>query len=695
MTIKGVEGPFKKGSPPWVSFVFGLIVGLVLGYIFWSTGTKPSEPQEQISTNTNVVSPEDKKPSEEGAPEAVVATEEPTATVEETEQPAERPVLAVSGPMDHLANEIDLWPARLFFISVPGQSLDASSRTFLRTFKPGGVLLQEDNIKNANQLKELVKQIKDAVGLGTENADLPLIAVSYENPAFRKALVSDLATLRSLGESRDIEKGRQLGRTLASACKKVGIAVVLGPRFDVLKTEKTIVSLDDCFGSDHLVVATMALSVAQGMMEEGVIPIAITFPGYAAAERDPLEPVLVLSRDKTVIAQILFPYMQAVHWGIPGILVGHVATPVLDKDAPRRPASLSPVLIGGHLRERWGFDGVVVADDLFAEAVTASRSPERAAIEAISSGADALILTERDTIKIRTVSKAIEQSLQEGKIPRDNVLKSIRRLDKWQEWLKAPVGLTQPLPDLTAKGSESVTSEPEPSQVTSEAQKAGAEPEPPQSREHVVAGGENLTKIAAKYGVTVENLKQWNNLSDTKLMVGQKLKILGPNSSEASKPFEQTTGDKQAPQPSETQAVSSEVPPEEKPAVPAESSAIAPAEPNVPQSGTSESPAPGAAPVQDAGVPQPEPQPSAESASVTSEVPPANDKNNQVTEYEEYVVQPGDTIFGLSKRFNVKREDLLSLNNMTDQDKLFFGKKIKIPKSPAVSNESERDKGAE
>lgn len=693
MTIKGVEGPFKKGSPPWVSFVFGLIVGLVLGYIFWSTGTKPAAPQEQVPAGTEVVSSEVEKPQAEVSTETEVAPEEATSPVEETEQPAERPVMAVSGPMDHLANEIDLWPARLFFISVPGQSLDASTRTFLRSFKPGGVLLQEDNVKNANQLKELVKQIKDAVGLGTENADLPLIAVSYDNPALRKAIVPDVPTLKSLGESRDIEQGRQMGRTVASACKKVGIAMVLGPRFDVQYTEKTIVDPDQCFGSDHLVVATMALSVAQGMIEEGVIPVATAFPGYAAAERDPIEPVPILSRDKTAIAQILFPYMQAVHWGIPGILVCHVATPVLDKDAPRRPASLSPVLIGGYLRERWGFDGVVVVDDLFTEAVTASRSPERAAVEAVSSGADALILTERDTIKIRTVSKAIEQALQDKKIPRDNLLASIRRLDKWQEWLKAPAGLTQPLPGLNAKDSQAATLEPESPQTAPELPKTSSEPEPYRFREHVVAGGENLTKIAARYGVTVENLKQWNNLTDTKLMVGQKLKILDSNSSETSRATEQITGDKQATETSGSQEVSLETPTLEKPGVQTEPSTGTPEESSTPQTGTPESAPPSAVPPEDVGVTQPEPQPSAVSA--TSEATPPAEQTNQVIEYENYVVQPGDTIFGLAKRFNVKREDLLSLNNMTDQDKLFFGKKIKIPKSPQVSNESKPDKTTE
>lgn len=45
---------------------------------------------------------------------------------------------------------------------------------------------------------------------------------------------------------------------------------------------------------------------------------------------------------------------------------------------------------------------------------------------------------------------------------------------------------------------------------------------------HTVKSGENLSIIAKKYQCTVTNLKEWNNLKSTKLSIGQKLKVYPP-----------------------------------------------------------------------------------------------------------------------------------------------------------------------
>jgi len=43
---------------------------------------------------------------------------------------------------------------------------------------------------------------------------------------------------------------------------------------------------------------------------------------------------------------------------------------------------------------------------------------------------------------------------------------------------------------------------------------------------HKVKKGETLSGIAAKYGVSVSNLKKWNNIKGSKITIGQRLKII-------------------------------------------------------------------------------------------------------------------------------------------------------------------------
>lgn len=52
---------------------------------------------------------------------------------------------------------------------------------------------------------------------------------------------------------------------------------------------------------------------------------------------------------------------------------------------------------------------------------------------------------------------------------------------------------------------------------------------------YVIKSGDTLSRIAKQYGVTVSNLKSWNNLSSDMIYIGQKLNINGSSASSPSK----------------------------------------------------------------------------------------------------------------------------------------------------------------
>ncbi len=703
MAIKGVDGPFRRGNRnAYVSFVFGLVVGVALGYMFWGgrvvTETQkdlgtPTTTPEQIPSESQQLVTESEQVSEATKPESQAEESEES---EESESTAQRPTAAIAGPLDHLSEEIDLWPSRLMFVAVSGFELDSSAKAFLKTFKPGGVVLLADNLKSPQQVKQLVKQIKEAVGLGQERADLPLVGVFLDTLCSKEEFCQGILKPMQLGESNNPQQSKETGRQLGAICKELGLSVVFGPSFDIHNPSISQQKKESFFGNDHLKVALMALSYAQGIMEEGVVSVATTFPGYGSAQRTTVDPIPTLTNDKSSMAQALFPYMQAAHCGILGILVGHVAVPELDKDAPRRPASLSPVITKAYLRERWAYDGAIVADDLAAEAVLTSRSPERAATEAISAGADALVFLDRDFVRIRSVSKSVEQALTEGRLRKEDVLASIKRLDRWQSWLRSPLALSFDASDLTTG-----TSTESKGQIASQ-EVEEAKIEQVQQTVYVVSAGDNLTKIATKHGVTVEQLKKWNNLTDTRLFVGQKLRVAEPKPlADSTAPAMQTdneavselTADDQRSKTVENQS-SIETTSEKVAEKPTEN--VSPAE------GEAETSSPRQESEISESTSSGEPEESAsqkttqnqsetiESASgpTVGEGEPTNQPPEEI-EYETYMVQPGDTVYGLARRFQVKSEEILRANNMSETDKLLFGRPIKIPRKRDTSNVNE------
>jgi len=402
--------------------------------------------------------------------------------------------------LDSLERVGGVWPARHLFLTVKGTSLTSRERAFLDEMKPGGILLLGSNCKDEAQIVSLVTAIKEAVGFGTDIADLPLVAVGQEGGDQNILNLEDAPSAADLGAARDQAAARKVGRTTAEACRSRGIGVVFAPVLDVYEPGAGLDMASRSFSRSYLEVAAMGLAFADGAMAGGAIPVAKHYPGIGSIKKNPADSLPVLDKDLAGMV-IMYPFMAAAEREIPGIMVGHVAVPVVDEaDAPLRPASLSPVLVRRNIRVRWGFDGVIIADNLAVAAVTGSRSLGQSAVDALAAGCDAMVLVGSDTERIRTVCTAIEKAVLKGQLEREQLTESKRRLDAWQAWLRKPGRLKGALPRLPPEMS--VTLAPTP---------------PPLDTEPVtytIQPGDNLIRIAAKYNVDVDDLVAWNGLKN-------------------------------------------------------------------------------------------------------------------------------------------------------------------------------------
>jgi len=106
-----------------------------------------------------------------------------------------------------------------------------------------------------------------------------------------------------------------------------------------------------------------------------------------------------------------------------------------------------------------------------------------------------------------------------SKISRDNGV-SISNIKKWNKLSSDTIYIGQ---KLTLNGS--VSSESNTSSGSSNNSSSST------SSSYVVKSGDTLSKIASSFGVTVSNIKSWNNLSSDTIYVGQKLSLKGSSSS--------------------------------------------------------------------------------------------------------------------------------------------------------------------
>jgi beta-N-acetylhexosaminidase len=222
----------------------------------------------------------------------------------------------------------------------------------------------------------------------------------------------------------DTALARQAGRATAAEARAVGIHMTLGPLFDVNSNPANPIINVRSFGESPEQVARMGTAWMRGARDGGLLSVGKHFPGHGDTHVDSHVGLAQTGADSTRLRTVeMAPFATAVQAGIDGILVGHIA--VVGLEGPgAAPASLSPRIIGGELRGRLGFGGLVFTDALNMGGVTRSYSVSEAAIRALLAGADVLLQPPGHDVVIDRIVAAVES----GRIPAARIDEAARRV---------------------------------------------------------------------------------------------------------------------------------------------------------------------------------------------------------------------------------------------------------------------------
>jgi beta-N-acetylhexosaminidase len=159
------------------------------------------------------------------------------------------------------------------------------------------------------------------------------------------------------------------------------------------------------------------------------------FPGHGATTVDShqLLPVVEASlarlRDHDLV-----PFRAAIRAGLDAVMVGHLVVRAVD---PERPATLSPAVVGGLLRERMGFDGLVVSDALEMGAIAGTLSLPVAAERALAAGIDQLTLSGH--AQVAAILDHLAKAVAAGRLSRARVreaflhVQRFKRVARWSD----------------------------------------------------------------------------------------------------------------------------------------------------------------------------------------------------------------------------------------------------------------------
>jgi beta-N-acetylhexosaminidase len=219
----------------------------------------------------------------------------------------------------------------------------------------------------------------------------PLLAVDQEGGRVARLgpPVVRLPPMRQLGQWDDPELTRRAAQVLASQLRALGFTMDFAPVLDVDTNPENPVIGDRSFARTPEQVIRHGGAFAEGLTEGGVLPCGKHFPGHGDTELDSHLALPKLAHDHARLDRIELAPFRALVQAVPALMTAHVVFDALDPDVP---ATLSRSVVTGLLRERLGYDGVVISDDLEMKAVSEGWGVVDAAVAAIEAGCDLVLI---------------------------------------------------------------------------------------------------------------------------------------------------------------------------------------------------------------------------------------------------------------------------------------------------------------
>jgi beta-N-acetylhexosaminidase len=277
----------------------------------------------------------------------------------------------------------------------------------------GGVVLFPTSDIAGERLTAAIRSVQAAAAAGG-NPPL-LVAIDQEGgPVERLPALPPQVAPYTLGQNDDRNAALLEGSATGFQLHELGVNVNLAPVLDVPTSEQQFMA-SRAFGTSAEQVSRLGLAFAAGLRREGVAATAKHFPGLGAAlENTDFAPTTVPGSTAN-LRPGLEPFRAAVADGIELVMVSSAAYPGLGSPAP---AVVSPNIVTGLLRERLGFEGVAISDDLLAPGISSTYSSRKAAMLASRAGVDVLLFAAGEAPGIaRTLGAAARRGvLDEGSL---------------------------------------------------------------------------------------------------------------------------------------------------------------------------------------------------------------------------------------------------------------------------------------
>jgi beta-N-acetylhexosaminidase len=271
----------------------------------------------------------------------------------------------------------------IFGLSAP--VLSADERAFFRDADPAGYILFGRNVENREQLRALTDSLREIHGR-------PRLLITIDQEGGRVARMKSpqwggypageaFDRLFEIAPASAIEAARANAEALGHDLAEAGITCTHAPVLDVRQPGAHDVIGDRAYGTEPLRVAALGRAVLDGLARAGIAGTIKHMPGHGRTTCDTHKELPTVTASDAELASDLAPFIALAD--APMGMTGHLLFTAWDSE---NPATQSPFVIEQIIRQRIGFDGLLLTDDLDMEALSGT-VPERAA-RSVAAGCD-------------------------------------------------------------------------------------------------------------------------------------------------------------------------------------------------------------------------------------------------------------------------------------------------------------------
>ncbi len=295
-------------------------------------------------------------------------------------------------------------------LGVEGLTLGRDERAFLQDADPWGFILFARNVDTPEQLRRLTADLREAVGRDA------VVMTDQEGGRVQRLRAPHWtdwpAPLDSARDGADAVRLRH--RLMGRELRAVGIDADAAPCLDIAGDHTHEFLKNRCFGTDAATVTTMGRAAAEGLLAAGVLPIVKHMPGHGRALVDSHHQLPVLDSALDDLDASDFQPFRALN-DLPLGMTAHIRLTQLDD----RPATASPAAIR-LIRDRIGFDGLLMSDDIGMNALSGTPAERTAA--AIAAGCDVVLACNLTRAELEQVAAAAGRMTSHAQTRADRAL---------------------------------------------------------------------------------------------------------------------------------------------------------------------------------------------------------------------------------------------------------------------------------